>query len=189
MSPRRLASTLVLLALVPVLAACDSKAQEGSLFKGETEGIYVDVAKMKYQVQISRELNPAISEDRTLLTGVAAKDSTVAADETWFAVFIRIENEQDSPQKPAISYAIEDTEGNHYAPITLARDNPFHYVLSDVPPKSVVPEPNSVAAQTSIGGLELLFKLKRTSLDDRPLVLKIHSPSNYSDVSEVDLDV
>jgi hypothetical protein len=188
MSPRRLATALALAALVPGLSACGNK--EERLHHGETEGVYVDVDQMKYQVQISRELNPgAISEDRTFVSGVAAADLQVAADETWFAVFVRIENETEQPQKPAIEYVIEDTEGNEYTPVPLARDNPFHYVLDAVPGKSRAPDPDSVAAQTSIGGMELLFKLKRTSLDDRPLILKIHSPTNADDVSEVDLDV
>lgn len=190
MSSLRPLVALALAALAAGLSACGGEAQDSSISKGETEGVYVDVGELKYQVQISRELNPgAISEDRTFLSGIGEFDRSIDADETWFAVFVRIENHHDRPLEPARRFVIEDTEGNEYSPIALAEDNPFHYVLDAVPGGSVRPDPDSVAAQTSIGGLELLFKLKRRSLDDRPLILKIHSPSAFSEVGEVDLDV
>ncbi len=186
MTPRRLLTILALSALAGGLSAC---GQESSITKGETEGVYVDVGPMKYQVQVSRELNPAIPEDRTFLTGLSRQDAAIRADEAWFAIFVRIENETTRPQPAAMSYVIEDTEGNEYRPVPLGRDNPFAYAAHDIPAESASPDPNSVAAQTSINGLELLFKIKRTSFDDRPLILTIHSPANFSEVSEVDLDV
>lgn len=187
MTSPRLLSVLAVAALVPGLAACGNK--HARIDRAETEGVYVDVGNLKYQVQISRELNPAISEDRTFLSGLAPGDLVLAPDETWFAIFVRIENEHPTPQPPATEFAIEDTVGTEYKPLPIGRDNPFHYVRADVPPNGVLPDPDSVAWQTSVRGLELLFKLKRTSLDDRPLVLKIHSPTDPSAVSEVDLDV
>ena len=43
--------------------------------QAETEGIYLDVGDLKYQVQISRELNPADIEDRDYLKGLPAGDA------------------------------------------------------------------------------------------------------------------
>ena len=55
-----------------------------------TEGAYVDVGDLKYQVQISRQLNPADVEDRDYLMGLAGATGSSAADEEWFAVFMRV---------------------------------------------------------------------------------------------------
>jgi len=186
MTLRRFVPFVAVLALAPALSSC---SKHDRITEAETEGVYVDVDAMKYQVQISRQLNPSIPEDQTFLSGIAAADLKLTPDEAWFAVFVRIENDADSPQQAARSYVITDTEGAEYRPVTIGRDNPFHYVTAPVPAKSVAPNVDSVAAQTSIAGMELLFKVKRTSFDNKPLFLKIHSPRDFSEVAEVDLDV
>jgi hypothetical protein len=188
MTIRRLATAAATLALVSGLAACGNK--EKVTHVGETEGVYVDVGPMKYQVQISRQLNPSVPEDRTFLSGVSPADTKLGAGETWFAVFVRIENDSKAAQKAATSFEITDTQGDVYRPVTIGSDNPFHYILGDVPAKSNVPDMDSVAGQTSVGGLELLFKVQQSSLqENRPLIFKIHSPQDFSEVSEVDLDI
>ena len=170
--------TLTLFAAVAAslsLAACGNK--EESIHGGETEGIYVNVANLKYQVEISRQLNPrAIPEDQTFVQGLSAADAKLAPDELWFAVFVRVENETKQPQKPATGFAITDTEGNTYHPVTLGPTNPFAYSTAPIPGKGVLPGPDTVAYQVqSIGGVELLFKLKRDTLNNRPLLLHIKS--------------
>jgi hypothetical protein len=189
MTTRRLATAAAALALTTGLAACGNKHEPITF--GDTEGVYVDVGAMKYQVQDSRQLNPAaIPEDKTFMSGIAAQDSTLAPGEAWFAVFVRVENESSQPQQAATSYEITDTDGNVYRPLSIGTVNPFHYVVAKVPAKSVAPDPNSVAAQTSLNGMELLFKVKYASMqENRPLILKIHSPADFSDISEIDLDV
>src|SRR3954452_25430636 len=89
------------------LGACGNKTV--SIHGGETEGIYLDVGQLKYQVEISRQLNPSIPEDRTFLSDVAAGDSKLAPDELWFAVFVRVENDPDQAQSPPSNYTIRDT--------------------------------------------------------------------------------
>ena len=157
------------------LAACGNKTS--SIHSAETEGIFLNVGQLKYQVQISRQLNPvSIDEDRTFIQGVDPKQATLAPDELWFAVFVRIENDTDKAQAPATSYTIVDTQGNSYTPVKLGKDNPFSFSGAPIPRKSELPSEDSVAAQVgSIGGVELLFKLKRETLDNRPLELHIKS--------------
>src|SRR3954452_20025699 len=96
------------------LGACGNKTV--SIHGGETEGIYLDVGQLKYQVEISRQLNPSIPEDRTFLSDVASGDRNLGEDELWFAIFVRIENETDQAQAPASVYTITDTEGHEYRP-------------------------------------------------------------------------
>ena len=170
------------------LSACGNKHEE--IHEAETEGIYVNVGELKYQVQISRQLNPeAISEDKTFMTGLSEADAEFAEGEIPFAVFVRIENETDKPVTPASSFSITDTDGNHYTPLKQSADNPFAYLGEPVGANSFAPDPDSVPTQVgSLGGLELLFKLKRESLNNRPLELHIKS-FFPDDESEVVLDI
>jgi len=95
--PRLLALLLASVAALAV-AGCGNKEEEYTF--GSTEGVYVSVDELKYQIQISRILNAADVEDRSFLKGLAegvAPDD----DEVWFAVFIRVENESDQTLTPA----------------------------------------------------------------------------------------
>jgi ABC-type oligopeptide transport system substrate-binding subunit len=162
-------------AVALTLAACGNK--KSSTHEAETEGIYLNVGPLKYQVEISRQLNPgAIPEDKTFIQGIVPADAQLGEDEIWFAVFVRIENETDKPQKPTKTFTITDTDGNTYTPVTFDASNEFAYTDAPVRAHSYVPNPDSIPAQAaSIGGLQLLFKLKRQSLDNRPLELHIQS--------------
>ena len=187
---RRKSSPLALLAVVGAalaLGACGNK--EDKTHSAETEGIYLDVGQLKYQVEISRQLNPSIPEDRTFLSDVAGGDAQLGEGELWFAVFVRVENETDKPQVPASQYMITDTQGHEYRPVSIGPNNPFRYTTDPVPAKGVAPHPDSVAGNdTSIAGRELLFRLKRETLDNRPLELTIESAGGADKATDV-LDV
>jgi hypothetical protein len=181
-------STFAVIAAALTLAACGNKSS--SIHGGETEGLYVNVGELKYQVQISRALNPgAISEDRTFLQGVDPAEADLGADEVWFAVFVRVENETDDPQAPAPEFEIEDQQGNTFEPVEVEDTNPFHYDMNPIRPHGYAPGPDTIARQVgSVGGMLQLFKLKHTTLDNRPLELKIRSVSP-EDESTVTIDV
>jgi len=178
---RRLKSTLLVapavLAAAFAVAGCGNKTV--SIHGGETEGIYLDVGKLKYQVEISRQLNPdAIPEDKTFVSDVSPQDAKLGPDELWFAVFVRVENPTGDLQPPATDFTITDTLGNQYRPVTVGSLNPFAYTSAPLPPHGVKPGPDSVAGEnTSIGGSLLLFRLKRETLDNRPLELTIRTTS------------
>src|SRR3954447_20129568 len=125
------------------LSACSNKKE--SIHGAETEGIYVNVGDLKYQVQISRQLNPAaIAEDRTFMTGIEPKSAAVMGeDEIPFAVFVRMENETDKDQTPASAFEIPDPDGNVYTPVKQTAVNPFAYLGQPVKPHSFSPDPDS----------------------------------------------
>jgi hypothetical protein len=182
---RRAVVVLASLALSAGLAACGNK--QSRITHAETEGIYVDLGKLKYQVQISRPLNPNDAEDKEYLRGVT---DTLGPEDTWFAVFVRVQNESNSFQHPATSYDITDTLNNTFNPVHVDTSaNAFAYNPVGIPGKGLLPGPNSLPAQTSINGELLLFKIPRTNLDNRPLVLQIHDPANFQTVDTVNLDV
>lgn len=181
-------ATFVAVAAALTLSACGNKTQ--SIHGGETEGIYVNVGNLKYQVQISRQLNPeAIPEDRTILEGVPASQRELAPDELWFAVFVRVENETDEPQRPTEDFEIEDQQGNTFEPVEVDDSNPFAFSVDPIRPHGYAPGPDTVARQLgSIGGMLRLFKLERDTLANRPLELLIRSEVP-KDRSTVSLDV
>ena len=181
---RRVLLVFLSLALVGGLSACGNK--QSKTLKAETEGPYVDLGDLKYQVQISRQLNPADIEDREYLKGVTDQ---LGPEDLWFAVFVRVQNESDKAQKPATQFEIDDTEDNTYSPVAIAKSNDFAYDPVPIAGNGLLPQPDSTAAQNSINGQLLLFKIPRASLDNRPLELKIHNPSDFQQVATVNLDV
>jgi hypothetical protein len=186
--PRLLRLTVLTAALACALlaAGCGNKLETKTL--GETEGTYLDIDQLKYQIQISRYLNQNDVEDRTYLTGLPQGTPGPGADETWFAVFIRVSNATSKPIGSADDFAIVDTQNNVYKPIALdANVNPFAYEPTTLPPKGFVPQPDSVASEGVIQGSELLFKVKTASLQNRPLEFRLRRGSGVTGI--VDLDV
>ncbi len=116
---------LMLVALTALaLGACGNK--EEVTLHGATEGIYIDVGDLKYQVQISRLLNPNDREDSGYLIDLPA-DQQIGPTENWFAVFMRVENTTDKAEPATNGYSIRDTQGNIYKPITMGPKNVFAY--------------------------------------------------------------
>ena len=187
--PRR-ALTLLLVALVALaLGACGDKTAK--TLHGDTEGSYIDVGPMKYQVQISRWLNPTDPQDFEFFRGLPPGMTTaLPADEIWFGVFLRVENPTDSPQPMADRFEIEDTQGTKYEPVELdQKTNPLVYRPGfNLPAVSVFPIRDTLGDQSFAQGGELLFRLKTDANQNRPLVLHI-SDTQGSFQGEVDLDV
>ncbi len=169
------------------LAACGGV--KGEVEHGETEGIQVTTGDLQYQVQISRVLNPAEVEDKGLLQGVPIADQTLPEGSEWFAVFMQARNNRDEPHRSATreGFTIEDTLGNEFE--TIEVDNPLAYEQETVPAGGMIPAPDSIASSFNTAGSMLLFKITQTSLENRPLVLKIVAPEDPSEEAEVDLDV
>ena len=155
-----------------------------------TEGIWVDVGELDYQVQLARQLTPAMAPDRSYLSGLPDGILPPSGRETWFAVFLRIENRTEEPHPTAREIEIVDTEEKVYRPLELDRDtNPFAYVPRDLPANSLIPEPDSAPSFSSAGGELLLFKLPIESFYNRPLELRIASADVEPREAIIDLDL
>jgi hypothetical protein len=178
--------TLMLVALAALtLGACGNK--EKVTLHGDTEGVYVDVGGLQYQVQISRLLNPTDREDSGYLVDLPAGQQ-LGTDENWFAVFIRVQNSSDKPAPAANAYSIKDTQGNVYKPIEMGPKNVFAYRPAVLQPKDILPLPSSPAAENTIQGSMLLFKIPVANFQNRPLELQIPPPHGGA-TGTVDLDV
>ena len=183
---RTLLAALAALLALTALGAC---GQENPRTHARTEGPYLDVGALQYQVQLSRQLNAADQEDTAYFVGVEDPDGQLAPDETWFGVWVRAWNRTERPHVSAEEFEIEDTTGRRYEPVETAPENAFAYHPARVAPGGVLPAVDSVAEQGTIGGLLLLFKVTYQSLDNRPLVLHIKSPAGPPREAEVELDV
>jgi hypothetical protein len=183
----RLAALLLAAVAALALAGCGNKVDTAIV--GETEGIYVGVDDLTYQVQISRILNPASPEDAAYLKGLSEDEAEPADDEVWFGVFMRVENETGEEHEAADAFTITDTQEERFEPVELDPEvNIFAYEPRAIPPGELLPVLDSPAADNTIKGALLLFKMKVESLGNRPLELEIESREG-GDNAIVDLDI
>jgi hypothetical protein len=178
------------LAGVALVASGCGQGHEGPRTVGETEGIYIDVAGLRYQVQLSRILNPADPEDAEYLVGVP-EDEAPGADETWFGVFLRVANTtSESTHEAAEEFEIVDTQHNVYEPLEIDHElNPWVYEARTLAPQGLIPDLGSAAYGGPTRGALLLFKPTFESLQNRPLEFEIRSPENPDEVGIINLDV
>lgn len=195
--PTRLRRSLVVvpaLLLAMTLGACGdmhAKVTTGT-YAGESgaQAPYLDVGPLVYQVQLSRQLNPANLEDSAYLQALKPAQRALAPGQEWFAVFLQVYNNSSVAHPIATSVSIYDTEGNVYAPIVPGLANQFAYRAGTIiPASSQLPQPGSVAANGGTQGLLLLFKIQLASLDNRPIRLKIVDPTNAAQGASAELDV
>jgi hypothetical protein len=178
---------LVLAALALVAVGCGQEDEPRTT--AETEGLYVEIGGLKYQVQMSRYMNPNDIEDQEYLVGLPESTAEPDADETWFGVWVRVQNESDEPRPAADTWEIHDTQDNVYRPIPVDSEiNRWVYEPGDVPPGTVWPVADSAAGQGPTQGLLLLFKVTTESLQNRPLELRF-SAGPQGEVGTYDLDV
>ena len=190
---RTLTAVLAAVAAAFALAACGeshTKVTTGT-YAGESgaNAPYLNVGPLVYEVQLSRELNPANSEDAAYLQGLGAAESKLEPGEEWFAVFVQVYNNTNQSHLAAETMTISDTAGNTYTPIVPAAVNQYAYRGGVVPPKSQLPPPDTTAADGPTQGALLLYKIKILSLDNRPLELKITNPDNLVESASAELDV
>jgi hypothetical protein len=174
-------SLLVLIAAAGLAAAGCGSSDTRTV--AETEGLYVDVGPLTYQVQISRYLNPGDTEDKAYLAGLPA-GTTAGNGDVWFGVFMRIKNYSDKTQTPASDFTIEDTEGNKFEPTGLdSKENAYAYQPTPIGPSQWLPNPQTTAGINPIAGELILFRLKTDDLQNRPLELHIDQGGQEAIVS------
>jgi hypothetical protein len=183
---------LVLLAALALGACGDShsKVTTGT-YAGESgaNAPYLDVGPLLYEVQLSRQLNPYDVEDASYLQGLSAAQRKLAPGQEWFGVFLQVYNNGSRSLPAASELTITDTQGNRYTPIVPGTNNDFAYRAGTVPGKGRLPLPDTIAANGTIQGALLLFKIQVVSLDNRPLKLTIVDPGDAAERASAELDV
>jgi hypothetical protein len=179
---RRLIAAVLPLALAVALSACGNR--HDTLTKAESEGLYVDVGGLSYQVQISRELNPRDEEDQTYLKGLPPGTPPLRASESWFGVFMQVRNEANEPAQSARAFRVFSTQYEESKPCAPANGcyeavpldpsvNSFAWTSTQVDPGEVFPAQSSLADYGPTQGSMLLFRIPYASYDNRPLELSI----------------
>lgn len=180
---------LLLATALLALVASGCGTAESQTTTAETEGLYRTINGLKYQVQLSRVLNPNDVEDREYFVGLPAGTTPPTGEEAWFGVWMRVQNETDEPLPAADEFEIVDTQEKTYRSLAVdARANPFVYAGGTVPPQTVLPLADSAAGQGPVQGQLLLFKLTNESLQNRPIELRFSNGPD-TEVGSYDLDV
>jgi hypothetical protein len=187
-----LALVLLLLAAL-ALSACgnsETKVTTGT-YAGESgqNAPYLNVGPLVYEVQLSRELNPANVEDAAYLQGLTPLQRRLAPGQEWFGVFVQVYNHTSVPHLGASAIAISDTQNNFYATIVPNQTNQFAYRGGFIPAESQIPVASSIAANGGTQGALLLYKIRVVSLDNRPLTIHIVDPKDATQRASAELDV
>jgi hypothetical protein len=188
---RTLRTLLLSAAATASLAVSGCGNKEEVVREANTEGPYVTVNHLKYQVQISRILNPGEVEDEGYLRALPEGEELIPPPEdVWFGIFMRVENDTEVPHAPATEFEIEDTQEDIFEPLDIPyEDNLFVYdPPPEIPPETVYPVLNSAASDNTIKGGMLLFKVETDALYNRPLELRIIDPEGGED-GMINLDI
>lgn len=188
-SPRPVALGAVLACLFAVaLGGCARGTASNAQNQATDEGTYLEAGGLKYQIQISRYLNPSDGEDHGYLIGLPPGEK-LGTNDIWFGIFMRVENDGDRPAAATSNYTITDTQGNTFHPVPLGASNVFAYRAHTLPPGGKIPAPDSSAGQGPIQGSLLLFKLNQDDLQNRPLVLHINPGAPTGQTASVEIDL
>jgi hypothetical protein len=169
-----------------VLAGCNGKT--GYNTSADDEGLPINVGKLVYQVQLSRYLNPNDVEDSQYLKGLPPGTVQTGGGDTWFGIFMRVDNYSKQTQTPTTQFTITDTLGNTYRPIAQnTAVNGFAYTGKPLPPGFTEPDQESPAYNGPIQGALILFRLKIATIQNRPLLLHILNGSGQQGTISLDL--
>ena len=177
---------LVLAAIAAVaLSGCGNK--HAYTHVAETEGVYVDVGDLVYQVQMSRFLNPGDREDREYLADLPEGTPPITADETWFGVWMRVKNYTNETLQMAEDIHVVDADGTRFEPVPT--EGPFAYEPIMLGADQVYPLPDTAASTGPIQGSLILVRLTNESLQNRPLRLVIEQEGVPNPEAEIELDL
>lgn len=176
---RRISIALVaLVALALPLGACGTEEEELDVIEGEP----IEADDVRYNVVISRFLNPDDTEDRGYVVG----QPPPPPDEQYFGVFMQVANEGEEDTTLPDDMTITDTLGTEYGP--LETESPYALPLgSPLAADEELPIPDSIAFDGPTGGNLILFLIEEASTENRPLELEIPLPSGKFGVVELDI--
>lgn len=165
------------LALALPLAGCGAE-QHTEVVEGQP----LELGELRYNVAITRFLNPDDVED----SGYLAGQEPAPPGKSWLGVFLTISNDDDENAHPsAADYVVRDTRESEYLPVES--ESPYALEIgAEVAAGSQLPIPDSTAASGVIQAAMLLFLVDDEVSESRPLKLEIDSADGSG---EVELDI
>jgi hypothetical protein len=176
MGLRRLLVGLACAVTAVSMSGCflEEEKEEGEALR---EGLAVKVGGIEYTVYITRELNPALPDDRGYWQGEEAKPGFAL-----YGVFLQACNRsddddelEDGTYEATDEFIVVDTQGNEYEPLEADEENVFQYHAGPVEPGTCIPEEGSLAQQGPTGGAMVPFLFPLEAGENRPLELEIHA--------------
>lgn len=176
------AALACLLVALVALTGCDNTREKDA----GREGLPEKIGNIEYNVFITRELNLRDVEDRGYYQGPEAPPGFAL-----YGVFVQACNPNEEASKPhvpaASQFEIEDTQGNTFKPLPLPANNIWAYRAQPLKQKACIPKKGTLASAGPTNGSLLVFKLPLQTLENRPLDLKITSPSSETGIIELDI--
>ena len=120
--------------------------------------------------------------------GLTPAQARLRPDQSFFAVWILVENRSQQTQTPTSDFRIIDTQHNTYRPIVPTASNEFAYRSYALPGKGQIPDPEGPAYNSPTEGAMVLFKVSQASYDNRPLTFAITDHAT-GQTATTDLDV
>jgi hypothetical protein len=180
----RYTAVLVALSALALLGSTTGCGGEDKEKKDVVEGEPLFLGDLKFNVQLTRFLNPNDPEDKEYLNG---QQVPPPADQEYLAVFMEVDNEgsEEARLPSASQMTVVDTTGEGFEAIDS--DSDFALDLGDViGPGDEVPAPNSAAASGPVKGSAVLFLVGKDVGENRPLELEV----NYSgEDGTIELDI
>ncbi len=135
------------------------------------EGEPLEIGEVRYNVLITRFLNPDDVSDSEYLVG--APEEPVG--ESYLGVFIQIVNEGEEATPTATDYTVVDSESNAYKPIELEGNTYALEPGAEIDAEGELPAPDTTASEGAIQGALLLYLVEDGISENRPLELDIQS--------------
>ncbi|MDQ3669777.1 MAG: hypothetical protein M3377_05795 [Actinomycetota bacterium] len=136
-----------------------------------------------YRPVKARQLNPSLRPDRSILEGV---DVDRTGGPLLIAVFLRACNEEGSPRVPTDRFVLKDAFGTRLETVVLAPVNALAYRPRPLAEDECLPADGS-AADTTLGGGALVFRVPMDVRRNTPLGLEITAPSGQRQTIEIGL--
>ena len=173
-----MAIVLAIVSLLLVGIGCGEE-HESEVVEGEP----IELGDLRFNVQLTRYLNPENVEDAEYLQGLP----TPPGEKGYLAVFMGVENEgdEDLALPGASEMEVKDTSGATYEPIET--ESLFALDLGGtIEAGGEAPAGDTAAANGPVQGAFVLFLLDDAAAQNRPLELEVEADGEHG-VIELDI--
>ena len=165
------ALALAALAAAALAIAFSACAEENFAETHVVEGEPIELGDLRFNVQLTRFLNPSDAEDAEYLEGERVPPPT---GKNYLGVFMEAKNEGDGAVTlpSALEMEVIDTTGATYSPVETGTVFGFPFGAT-LEPDQKVPDPNGASGQGPINGAVVIFLVDDAVNENRPLELEL----------------